>query len=99
MAIGIGWDLGYHNVSELRSTWEELGNSTLHRLDIGAGKKGTVAQTLIGQLRLINVPGGCLRAGSRKYSSNVLLPICDESFSRHHTASGRGPGRPDLISV
>jgi hypothetical protein len=58
VTLGVGWDLGYHNTSELNRTWAGLGEDALERLDLAAGKKGRAAHALIGQLKSIVVPSG-----------------------------------------
>jgi len=55
VTLGIGWDLGYHNVSELHRVWAALGTAALLRLDVAAGKKGEAAHAVIAELRSIDV--------------------------------------------
>ena len=56
VTLGIGWDLGYHNISELNSVWEALDADDLKRLEVAAGNKGAAARVLIPQLGSIDVP-------------------------------------------
>jgi hypothetical protein len=56
VTLGIGWDLGYHDASELHHEWASLGTTALEWLDIAAGKKGDAARALITQLKTIDVP-------------------------------------------
>jgi hypothetical protein len=51
VTVGIGWDLGYHSISELHRVWAALGTAALQRLDTAAGKKGEAAHGVITQLK------------------------------------------------
>ena len=61
VTLGIGWDLGYHNVSELHREWAQLGEADLHRLEVAAGTKGAPARALIEPLKSIDVPADVSR--------------------------------------
>lgn len=95
VTIGIGRDLGYHNASDLRTTWEELGDSTVHRLDIAAGKKGTAAQRLISQLRSINVPADV----SKQILANALRTYYYPFVTNHFTGVTRLPAEAQVVLI
>jgi hypothetical protein len=56
VTLGVGWDMGYHSLDELRQTWASLGTDVLARLAVAVGKKGRAAQALVPQLESIVVP-------------------------------------------
>ena len=56
VTLGIGWDLGYHDVAELHRVWGALGTAALQQLGAAAGMKGNAAQASIAQLKTIDVP-------------------------------------------
>jgi hypothetical protein len=95
VTIGIGWDLGYHNVSELRSAWAKLGDSTLHRLDMAAGKKGEAAQSLISQFRSINVPADV----SKQVLANSLQTYYYPFVTSHFPGLTRLPAEAQVVLI
>lgn len=80
ITLGIGWDLGYHSVSELHNTWAGLGNDALRRLNIAAGKKGEAAHAVMAQLKSINVPANVSRKVLTDSLDNYYYPFVTAHF-------------------
>ena len=57
VTIGIGYDLGYNSVTQIREDWSgKLGEQAVERLTVVSGLKGEAAKQVIGGIKDIEVP-------------------------------------------
>lgn len=56
ITIGVGWDLGYHTVADLRESWHELDAEALGHLEKAVGKRGSEAHAMLAGLSTAAVP-------------------------------------------
>lgn len=56
ITIGVGWDLGYHTVAELRESWQTIDADALSHLEMAVGKRGAAAHALVAGLATATVP-------------------------------------------
>ncbi len=95
VTIGIGWDLGYHSISELHRAWADLGDGNLHQLDIAAGKKGAAAQSLMSHLRSINVPTDV----SKQVLADALQTYYYPFVTSHFSGLTKLPAEAQLVLI
>lgn len=56
ITIGVGWDLGYHTVADLRESWQTIDADALSHLEMTVGKRGAAAHALVAGLAMATVP-------------------------------------------
>lgn len=75
ISIGVGWDLGQHGESELRGVWSGLGAATLTKLSVAAMKTGKAAQSLLQDVKSIEIPRNISAAVLEESLREVYYPM------------------------
>jgi GH24 family phage-related lysozyme (muramidase) len=81
VTIGIGYDLGYHSASKIRTDWSgHLGAQTVERLTPCAGVTGQAAKSRVSELNDIVVPWSAAISVFRESSIPDYLDLTSEAF-------------------
>ncbi|MBV9183041.1 MAG: hypothetical protein JO356_17185 [Acidobacteria bacterium] len=80
ITMGVGWDLGQHNRTELVTTWSQLGSEDLALLEGTIHKKGKEAQILLPKVQNIDVPVKLSLALFRESLASIYYPMMIKLF-------------------
>jgi hypothetical protein len=79
ITIGVGWDLGYHTVADLRESWETLDAETLSHLQMAVGKRSAAAHAMLAGLGTATVPRSLslrvLNASLKNYYRPLVMKL------------------------